>query len=207
MLQLVKDLSPSGIFFLFLLLSLFELALTHAQPLTLALRCSALPHPPPFLSRLTSKFILNIFIIQTYFPSLLFPFSHPPPGIPLTSGRSSLVSVVNFSSKGRQVNHAVPRVPLSGAGLAVITLFDGHGGSVASALSSSIVGPAVFERLSAGDGGNTAAASSSSLWNTVSWLVGGTGASTGAPLTVNEAADGGESRPTTAPPSNPILVR
>ena len=75
MLQLVKDLSPSGIFFLFLLLSLFELALTHAQPLTLALRCSALPHPPPFLSRLTSKFILNIFIIQTYFPSLLFPFS------------------------------------------------------------------------------------------------------------------------------------
>ena len=91
------------------------------------------------------------------------------------------------------MNHAVPRVQISGEGPAVITLFDGHGGSVASALTSSIVGPAVFERLGSSSSTDTAASStSSSLWNTVSWLVGGGGGGIAAPLTGNEAADGGQ---------------
>lgn len=71
----------------------------------------------------------------------------------------------------------------------MITLFDGHGGSVASALTSSVVGPAVFERLTQVPD-PTAAASSSSLWSTVSWLVGGNGGT--AALTGDEAVDGEE---------------
>lgn len=92
------------------------------------------------------------------------------------------------------MNHAA-RVQISGEGPAVITLFDGHGGSVAYALISSIVGPAVFERLgsSSSSSSDTAASStSSSLWSTVSWLVGGGSGGTAAPLTGNEAADGGQ---------------
>eukprot|EP00729_Bicosta_minor_P018844 gene18844-21352_t len=103
-------------------------------------------------------------------------------------------AAVQFSTKGRQVNHAVPRVQISGEGPAVITLFDGHGGSVASALTSSVVGPAVFERLTQVPdptaSASAAAASSSSLWSTVSWLVGGNGGT--AALTGDEAVDGEE---------------
>ena len=76
----------------------------------------------------------------------------------------------------------------------MITLFDGHGGSVASALTSSVVGPAVFERLTQVPdptaSASAAAASSSSLWSTVSWLVGGNGGT--AALTGDEAVDGEE---------------